>query len=810
MNWYNLTFKYPLITLVTTLAIALVATSGIRDFRFDASADTLVIEDDPALQQYNRMSRRFSGDDFVVMTYQSNNVLSPNALAEIDQLQQELSKIDGISSTYSILDAPLLESPPVALSEIANNYKTLRSADVDTDLARAELTSSPLFSRYLISADARTTAISANLAHDDQLSQLRIRRDEARRNASADLTDAEAAYKAQRQRYVDKRQQLIDSLRQVRDQYQGNAKLFVSGVPTIAADMLGYVRSDLEIFGGLVLLLIVTLLAFFFRKPRWVLIPLFICMVNVAMTMGVIGLMDKPVTVVSSNFIALLAIISISFSIHLIVRYRELLREDTASHQALVTETMRSKFKPCLYTALTTLLAFGSMLGSGIVPVIDFGWMMCIGIVLAMLVTYLLFPTILLLLGPAAASRTLGEPVAVTQMFQHLATYHARLVVAAAILLVIPAFIGVSKISFDNRFIDYFSEDTEIHQGMAQIDRHLGGTLPLDIYLRFESFETPEDDLFSDFAGMQDDFPERYWYTPDKIAVLGAMQQMLENNAAVGKVLSLASMEQVARQFNDGRALSGVEIAYVLGELPDEVRGFLITPYSNPESGWMRVNARISESLSDYSKTALINDIKRFTKSELELESDRVIVTGMVVLFNDMLKQLADSQMRTLLYVISATFLMFSVLLRSLQLALIALLPNILAASLILAVMGYSDIPMDMMTITIAAICIGIGVDDAIHYLHRYRHELDQSNDPRQAVDAAHQTIGRAMYFTTMTITGGFSILAFSNFVPTVYFGLLTALAMVLALIANLALLPALLIIFSGASKTPIADTTSG
>lgn len=810
MNWYNLTLKYPLITLITTLAIALLATSGIRDFRFDASADTLVIEDDPALQQYNRMSRRFSGDDFVVMTYQSDNVLSPNALAEIDQLQQELSKIDGISSTYSILDAPLLESPPVALNEIANNYKTLRSADVDTDLARAELTNSPLFSRYLIATDARTTAISANLAHDDRLSQLRIRRDEARRNASADLAEAEAAYKAQRQQYVDERQQLIDSLCQVRDQYQDSAKLFISGVPTIAADMLSYVRSDLEIFGGLVLLLIVTLLAFFFRKPRWVLIPLFICLVNVAMTMGVIGLMDKPVTVVSSNFIALLAIISISFSIHLIVRYRELLLEDTESHQALVTETMRSKFKPCLYTALTTLLAFGSMLGSGIVPIIDFGWMMCIGIVLAMLVTYLLFPAILLLLGPADASRTLGEPVAVTEIFQHLATYHARLVVAVAILLVIPALIGVSKISFDNRFIDYFSEDTEIHQGMAQIDRHLGGTLPLDIYLRFESFETPEDDLFSDFAGMQDDFPERYWYTPDKIAVLQAMQQMLENNAAVGKVLSLASMEQVARQFNDGRALSGVEIAYVLGELPDDVRRFLITPYSSPESGWMRVNARISESLSDYSKTALISDIKRFTKNELGLESDRVIVTGMVVLFNDMLKQLADSQMRTLLYVITATFIMFSILLRSLQLALIALLPNILAASLILAVMGYADIPMDMMTITIAAICIGIGVDDAIHYLHRYRHELDQSNDPRQAVDAAHQTIGRAMYFTTMTITGGFSILAFSNFVPTVYFGLLTALAMVLALIANLALLPALLIIFSGAGKAPTANTTGG
>lgn len=789
-HWYFKALQHPVPILLIFLCLSLVAGTGFVQFRFDASSDTLVVQGDPKLLEYNRMSALFGGDDFVVLTYRREDLFSDDALNDLAELQASMARLQGIDSTYSILDAPLIESPTIALEMIAQNYLTLDDPDVDRALAKIELTKSPLFENYLIANDGKTTAISGTLKRDLVLEALSAKRDKLSGLDTEAGREVERAYVAQREIHKAKRQILIAELRSIRDMHPRRAQIFISGVPMIAADMLSYVKSDLQVFGAIVLVLIVTFLFIFFRKPRWVVLPLLICITSVAMTTGVLGLLGTPVTVVSSNFISLLSIISISFSIHLVVRYRELLVLGGLNHEEMVLATMRSKFAPCVYTALTTLLAFGSMLASGIVPVVDFGWMMCLGIMIALLVTYILFPTVLLLLGSATASTTLGDPVRMTTWFQNLAIDKTRWVLLIAAVLFVASFIGVSKLEFDNRFVDYFHEQTDIRQGMEQIDRNLGGTLPLDIYIRFEPFEQYEDD----FSTLGDaDFPERYWFTPDKIALLKVVQDHLEQRPEIGKVLSLASVEQIARGYNGGGALTGVQLVYLLGELPEAVKQFLIDPYSDPASGWMRINARIPESQYVFSKKALVEEIERFLTSEMKLASDDIVITGMIVLFSDMLKQLADSQIKTLGYVIGATLFMFAVLLRSLKLAFIALVPNLLAALLILAFMGYAGISMDMMTVTIAAICIGIGVDDAIHYLHRFRLELLTAESTANAVIASHQTIGRAMYFTTMTVMGGFSILAFSSFVPTVYFGLLTSMAMGFALVANMVLLPSLL-----------------
>lgn len=767
--------------------------SGIGQFKFDASSDTLVVDGDPGLLEYNRMSALFGSDDFIVMTYSNENMFSDAALRDLAELQESMSQLPGILSTYSILNAPLINSPQIPLDRIAEEYLTLNDSEVDRSLARLELTTSPIFSNYLISTDGKTVAISGTLVRDRYLEELTAKRSNPALTDPSEKSQVEKAYALQRSLHLEKRAELIDSLRSIRDDHPLHKKIYISGVPMIAADMFSYVKSDLQIFGGLVLVLIIVFLFLFFRKTRWVFIPLLICITSVAATMGILGLLETPVTVVSSNFISLLSIISISFSIHLVVRYRELLTTEDLDHTDMVFETMRSKFAPCMYTVLTTLLAFGSMLASKIVPIIDFGWMMCLGIVTALIVTYVLFPTILLILGPAKGSSTIGSPIKITAWFQHLATNRTNPVIAGSFVLFFVGLLGALQLNFDNRFVDYFSDDTDIRKGMEQIDRHLGGTLPLDIYVRFEQMEIIEDDFF----GVEDDpFPERYWYTPNKIQLLRDVQTHLEDRPEIGKVLSLASVEQLARNYNDGEPLSAVELSFLLGQLPAEIREFLIEPFSNPSSGWMRINARITESEVVFSKETLISDIRQFLVSETMLAEDEIIVTGMVVLFTDMLQQLADSQLRTLGYVLIATFIMFVLLLRSIKLALIGLIPNMLAALLILAVMGYAGIPMDMMTVTIATICIGIGVDDAIHYLHRFEQELRLADTARSAVKSAHQTIGRAMYFTTMTVIGGFSILTFSNFVPTVYFGMLTSLAMLMALIANMTLLPSLLIKF--------------
>tara|TARA_B110000261_G_scaffold26483_1_gene29201 strand:+ start:743 stop:2755 length:2013 start_codon:yes stop_codon:yes gene_type:complete len=666
-----------------------------------------------------------------------------------------------------------------------------------------------LFREFLVSADGTSSAIRIDLEKAKKLEDARNLRDEYRtayRHASSSqlssaktvdkhqLRQAESAHLAARRAYLADRDILIDAVRRIAKTHQPEATIYISGIPMIAADMISFVKSDLALFGSLVFICIVTLLFFFFRKRRWIVLPILISGISILLTVGILSFAEKPVTVVSSNFISLLAIICISFSIHLIVRYREILKDTPAICQGdLVDQTMRSKFAPCLYTALTTILAFGSMMGSRIVPVEDFGLMMCLGIVVSFFVTYCVFPSVLLLLPTGQVSRTALKQIATTTIFSNIVKQHPKLIIGLSAFIFAISVFGVSKITFDNRFTDDFDSDTEIHKGMQYIDQHLGGTIPMDVYLKFEPFEpiAEEDDFFS-----ADEFPQRYWFTLDMLDKIAAMHSKIEQHPSTGKVVSLHTLQAITIELNNGKALNQTELAFVLGALPQSVREQILNPYAKPSEGIVRINTRISETGPRFSKDLMIADLQQYATSELGLTKDSVVVvvTGMMVLFNDMLKQLADSQLRTLAYVVLATFLMFSLLLRSLLLALLALIPNIIAATAVMAFMGFAGIPLDMITITIAAISIGIGVDDAIHYLHRFNEEYRNAADIRTAVERAHQTIGRAMYFTSMIIVVGFSILAFSNFLPTVYFGLLTALAMLLALIANLTLLPALLI----------------
>ncbi len=805
LELYRQVLQRPRTLLLVVLVVLAIPAVFVKDFSFDASADTLVVEGDPKLAVYGQMSNLFGGDEFIVLAYSPDNgqMFTRDHLQTLAELQTRIGDLPGVAGVFSLLDAPLVQSPSIPIEEMSSSYRTLRDANVNLDLARTELTNSPLFRNFLVSPAGDASVIRIDLSPDIRLQELYQRRDELRGDATktdkavaAELSRVEAEYQAVRQDYVETRRQLIVAIRSIRDDFDGAADIYISGVPMIAADMIEFVKTDLALFGSLVFCAIVILLYFFFRRIRWVLLPICISATSILVTMGLLGLVHKPVTVISSNFISLLAIICISFSIHLIVRYRELLAEQPdTDHRSLVLETMESKFAPCVYTGLTTMLAFGSMLASRIVPVEDFGWMMCLGIVVSFIVTYSVFPTVLLLLGKGEGSTTLGKPVFFTNLMSQLCQKHAMPIILTAFVIACLAGVGLSQISFENRFVDYFDDDTDIYQGMVYIDQHLGGTVPFDVYLQLGAFDsTPiEDDFFS--TPEPEEWPERYWFTRDRIATVGAIHESIAQRQVTGKVLSLFTLDKLSRGFNDGEPLSNLELAYVLGELPAAVRNQLVLPYARPDEGFARISARVKESGPYFSRSALVADIRQ-TARDLGLADDQVIVTGMMVLFNDMLEQLADSQLRTLAYVVLATLLMFVVLLRSVLLGILALVPNVIAAAAVISVMGYSHIPMDMMTITIAAICIGIGVDDAIHYLHRFREEFAACGDVKAAVQQAHLTIGRAMYFTSVIIMAGFSILAFSNFLPTVYFGLLTALAMLLAMLVNLTVLPSLLIVF--------------
>jgi uncharacterized protein len=451
------------------------------------------------------------------------------------------------------------------------------------------------------------------------------------------------------------------------------------------------------------------------------------------------------------------------------------------------------------------MAAFGSLTASGIVPVEYFGWMMCVGISLSFVATYTLFPAFLLLIKQEAVSTNVSATNHFIRALGEFARWRPGLIVGLGGVLVVAAYFGISRVSLDNRFAEYFDPETEIYQGMRYIDQQLGGTIPFDVVLSFPPYEEEsfgEDDDFAFAEDEADPYPQRYWFNRGMLDRLEKMHRFLDEQPQVGKVLSLTALEDFARDFNGGKKLTSLEIIAVLGAIPEDLHKELVAPYASPATGELRLSGRIIESGPAFDREGFRSEIVSYGAQQISFQTPDVQVTGMMVLFNSMLNQLLDSQVGTLVYVLLAVFVMFLLLLRSLPHALLGMIPNTLAAATVIAAMGYAGIPLDMMTTTIAAICIGIGVDDTIHYLHRFRLEYARWGDARVAVSFSHASIGRALYFTSATVIIGFSVLYFSNFVPTVMFGIWTAVAMALALLANLALLPALLVLTHG-QKTP-------
>ena len=824
-------FARPYLLLIFVLGAAILAAANLQYFTYDASSETLIADNDKELAYYRDFSENFSGESFLFLTYQPNDgqLFTPDAIVRLSKLQSQLEAIDGVSAVTSILDIPLLKSPPVELAKIATDYKTLQSPDVDFALAQKELSTSPLFKELLISADGQATAMRVSLRGDRAFEALQAERQNLKSLAAkspeqaAQLALLDRTYLTARRDYIADQERVLEDIRQVQSGVQSDvssgaqsgATVYLSGVPVIASDMVRFVKADINTFGAVSLIGIMLILFLFFRRLKWVVLPLFTALLAVLIVSGILGGVHQAVTVISANFVALLIIFSMSFTVHLMVRYRELaqdidpaLRQNISadSHADLLTRTMMDKFAPCLYTGLTTMTAFASLTLSGIKPIIDLGWIMCLAMVVAFIVNYTFFPAMVRLLPAGRINPLPKKQPALTSAMKGLSLNAPKGVFLAALIMIGVSAAGMSRLTTDGRFIDYFKDASEIKQGLVFVDEAFGGTVPMDVVLNFEPFTAEvldeEDDFFDEEV---DDFPQRYWYTPDKIEKLRAMEAYLAGLPQVGKIISIATLEQIAREFNKGEALSTIELAAVIGLLPDELRDEFLRPYSVPDKGIMRISLRMKETAPRHSRDELIQGIEDHAILQLGFAPKDVRVTGLNVFFNNMLKGLYQSQLSTIGLVILVTFLMFLMLMRSWRLAVMGVLPNLLSAIIILGFMGFMNITLDMMTITIAAIVIGIGVDNAIHYLHRFKTEIANGRSVAQSIEASHGSIGFALYFTSATVIVGFSVLGLSNFIPTIYFGLLTALAMAVSLVINLVVLPSLLMLFYKVKPSSVA-----
>ncbi len=807
--YIELVFRRPLLVIALVLITAAGFGYYVQYFRLDASADSLMLEGDKDLEYSREINAIYGISESVIIAYTPLNatLFSRPTLERMESLRQELLKIDRVSGVDSILNVPVFLDTP--LTGISEDYLTLNDAEIDLDVAREELVNSPVFRNAVVSPDGETAGMLVSFEIDqrgrdlvDQRSELRSKETGGTLTAeeSQVLADIEAEYAQYTITTSERQTDAIAQIRSILVNYRSDAQIFLGGAPMIADDLVTFVRDDLSSFSFGVLGFIIVALGLIFRKVRWVALPLVCCAVAGTVMVGVLGLMDWRVTVVSSNFISLLLIITISLTVHLTVRYRELrATRHFSSHEKLLQHAVLSMFKPCLYTGLTTAVAFGSLIVSGISPIISFGWMMVMGVLAALTVVFFLFPAILTLLPVDQTKLSSDMRLNLTSTLATITDKLKDKVLYLYAVVLLLSVIGLARLQVENSFIDYFREKTEIFQGMSLLDEKLGGTLSFDLIVDLpeeaNSFGDGFDDGFDDgFGGASDS--DAYWFTAPKMDQVKAIHEYLENDPQTGKVLSFGAVIQLAEKLNGYDPIDGLLWAVLYSRIPDALKDTVLTPFVSIKENQLRFNVRVIESDPDLKRNELLQRIEKGIEREFGFTDEQVNVTGILVLYNNVLQSLYESQILTLGVVMLAIMLMFLLLFRSLKIAIICIIPNAIAAAFVLGIMGWLGIPLDIMTITIAAISVGIGVDNTIHYMHRFKREFPRFGNYRDTMFFCHNSIGRAMYFTSMTIVAGFSILALSNFIPTIIFGLLTSLAMLVALVGSLTLLPQLLITF--------------
>ena len=834
LNFYTRNIlNRPIIVIIVLLGVFSYLGYNAKHFRIDASADSLILENDEDYKYYREVSKTYGSHSYMFVTYKpTGDLLSPETLSKLSSLRGELREIKRVSSVLTILDVPLLRNPPVPIKELISNIKNLEDPEVDLQLARTEIADSPIYKELLVSTDMKMTALMVHFAEDAEYDRIVSRRGALRQKLRektiipaerVELEQLKRDYRECKIRMDKERHSDIVAVREIMDGYRQDAELFLGGISMITDDLITFVKKDLKVFGiGIVVFLIVAL-GVIFRKVCWVVLPILCCTLSVLAMIGILGIFGWEVTVISSNFISLQLIITMALTIHLIVRYRELQVDNPEwSQMELVKETVFSKFIPCLYTTLTTVAGFGSLLICDILPVITFGLMMSVGLVVSLVVTFFLFPAILCLIPKGKSGEDRQFCGGFTRFLANVTQNNAKAVFIITGLLIAMIAVGVSRLTVENSFIDYFRESTEIYQGLKVIDQNLGGTTPLDIIVSFQeadleandhslvnddtgtesSEEFEGDDEFDEFDEFEEvDNSDKYWFTADKMAKIMKVHDYLESLPEIGKVLSLGTMLKIAEEFTDGKPLDDFQLALLYTQLPDNFKNMALAPYISIPDNQARLTVRIKDSLEGLKRDDLLKQITSDMGNKLGLQEHQYQLAGMMVLYNNMLQSLFSSQILTIGFVVLALVVMFTLLFRSIKIALIAIIPNVISAVAVLGIMGLAGMPLDFITITIAAISIGIAVDDTIHYIHRFKEEYEVDRSYINSMHRCHGSIGNAMYYTSLTIIAGFSILVLSYFIPTILFGLLTGLAMFIALITALTLLPRLIIVFKPFGK---------
>lgn len=811
MNFINQLYKKflerPKLILISLILIFSFSVYNAKNFQLDASADSLLLENDPDLNYLRSVNERYSSEEFFVITYSPKKKINEESLKELRKFVDEINNIKWVSKSISVLNAPLFESSDLPLIEKIKNIQYIVTPGIEISRALNELKNSPVYKKLIINEDATTFGIVVYIKDNKEyLSALKtnkifLDKQQNSKLSEKDLKEFEFQNKILEKLKKEHNKNLEFYNIEIRShisKYKNIADINLSGIPMIADDLISFVKKDITVFGSGVFIFIIITLWFIFRDIRWVVFPLLSCLLSIAIMVGMLGYLNWKVTVISSNFISIMLILTMEINIHYVERYKQLQAEFPKKKENYLTYLTTTKiFTPILYAVLTTALAFLSLIFCDIKPVIDFGWMMTLGLFISLFVSMILLPYLIIKFKPKATPIHESKESKLAEIFSSIALNQRFLVLAFSTIILILSIYGLTKLKVENSFINYFDKKTEIYQGMKLIDEKLGGTTPLEIILKFKDSDSKsnknDDDFFQDSDS--NEYKDSYWFTNFRVNNIVNVHQYLETLPEIGKVLSFYSVLQLGEKINDNKKLGPLEMAILYSKLPDDIKKSIVTPYVSIENNEARISLRIIDSNPNLNRKELLIKIQKDLEEKLNLNKDEFKITGILVIFNNLLQSLFDSQIKTLGITFAGIFILLLILFKSLSWSIVAAIPNFTAALFILGSLGLFNIPLDMMTITIASISVGIAIDNSIHYIYRFREEFKINKNYKKTIEICHKSVGKAIVNASLTIVFGFSILIFSNFIPSIYFGIFTGLAMLTAMTLVLTLMPQLIAI---------------
>ena len=790
--------------LIISIIIIIICIYFSKDFRIDSSSDTLIQKNDQSFKYYQYYNEIFPSKKFLVLAVKSSKKINEEYIESLNLLNSNIKKIKNINSTFSIVDAPILLLNNLSLSDLTSREMiNINNSKDNLNLILKEFSTSPLYKDQIINIDQNISSIIIYIKDDQKLKKLK-KKIEIALSEKIDNSKLLSEYREEKNRYDSKNKILINEIRSVINNHNNKYQYFLGGIDMISNDTIDFVKNDIVVFSFAVLFLIIIVLLIIYRDIKWVIIPLLSTIYSVLLMFGFLGIMKWEITAISSNFISLMLILSISMNIHIINNYR--MNYLNEKNNLNLRYTLKKIFLPCFYTTLTTIVAFGSLLFSKIKPIIDFGNIMIIALSIILITSFTILPLLISFFPTIKESKI---KFSILEKFSSLAITKSNKVLILNFILFIISIFGIYNLNVENSFINYFKSDTEIHKGMKLIDTELGGTTPIDILIEFnedhiiinkendseknENNDNSEVDIELEFENdLFEEIDENTWFTEEKIRTIKKIHKYLEAKNEIGKVQSIYSLIEMANLINKNE-LSIFELSILYKEIPDEYRKDLIDPFLSLDKNLVKISARIKDS-QDIKRDKLIKDIQKFISLETN-NIKKLEINGMLVLYNNMLQSLFDSQIKSFGIVLLSIFIMFMILFKSIKLSIIGIIPNIIASFFILGLIGLLKIPLDIMTITIAAITIGIAVDNTIHYIYRIKEKKNsQEMQIINLINKTHRSVGFAVLTTSLTISLGFSVLILSNFIPTILFGIFTSLAMIIAMLGVLITLPSLLV----------------